>query len=166
MSKITFYDPVIRPITKPDNPSVAAIIRQVMTEYETVGPGYSINDPEVDHMFEAYDPANSAFFVVEVNGQVQGCGGIGPLVGAPPSVCELKKMYFLPGLRGRGLGKQLLNRCLNAARALGYWQCYLETVVRMQEANRLYQKMGFRLLDQPLGNTGHNACEAYYLLDL
>jgi putative acetyltransferase len=75
-------------------------------------------------------------------------------------------MYFLPNLRGIGMGKKLLQHCLDGARTMGYTQMYLETVERMSAANRLYQKFGFQLLDGPLGSTGHNGCDRHYLLDL
>jgi putative acetyltransferase len=45
---------VLRTIRPGDNPQVAGIIRSVMTEFGAVGPGFSIMDPEVDHMYEAY----------------------------------------------------------------------------------------------------------------
>ena len=95
-----------------------------------------------------------------------GGGGIAPLEGGKPEVCELKKMYFLPDLRGLGLGKKLLLQCLDAARQLNYQQCYLETVERMHTANLLYQKMGFKKLESAMGCTGHSGCDAWYVLDL
>ena len=64
----------IRPIEKKDNAVIADIIRLVMTEFKAVGCGYSINDSEVDDMYTAYAPERSAFYVVELNGQVLGCG--------------------------------------------------------------------------------------------
>ena len=44
----------IRPITRRDDPAMAAVVRQVMTEYGATGPGYSNHDPEVDEMSRAY----------------------------------------------------------------------------------------------------------------
>jgi putative acetyltransferase len=157
---------VIRKIKAEDNPQVAGIIRKVMTEFGAVGEGYSIQDPEVDQMYETYNQPGAAFFVVEKNGKIYGCGGIGPLVGGQADTCELKKMYFLPELRGMGWGKRMIHEALSAARSLGYQRCYLETVERMWQANALYQKMGFKKLDQPMGNTGHSSCEAYYAISL
>lgn len=156
----------LRPIQAGDNEKVARIIRQVMTEFGTVGEGYSIMDPEVDEMFDAYNNPRSAFFVIERQGEVLGCGGISPLVGGDEQTCELKKMYFLPELRGMGWGKRLAIRCLDKARELGYRRCYLETVERMWQANKLYRCLGFQRLDSPLGSTGHSGCEAYYALRL
>ena len=117
-------------------------------------------------MYENYSTPRATLFVIEQSGVIYGCGGVGPLLGGDDHICELKKMYFLPSLRGMGWGKRLVNESLAAAKAMDYTHCYLETVERMWQANALYQKMGFKRLDQPLGNTGHSACEVQYLLEL
>lgn len=152
----------IRPIQPGDNPAVAAIIRQVMTEFSCVGEGYSILDPEVDKMYEAYHNERSVFYVVVKDGEPVGCGGIAPLAGGDPEVCELRKMYYLPALRGQGLGTRLLRGCMNEARRLGFKYMYLETVDRMSAANHLYQKAGFIRLEKPMGATGHDSCDRFY----
>jgi putative acetyltransferase len=133
-----------------------------MTAYDCVGDGFSITDPEVDDMYTAYDTPRSCFYVIEEAGTVLGVGGIGPLIGADTDVCELKKMYFLPELRGRGFGDELMQRCIQTAIDLGYMTCYLETVDRMTAANGLYQKHGFKLISDPMGATGHGGCDRYY----
>jgi len=152
-----------RPIHPDDNATVAHIIRTVMTEFGCVGEGYSINDPEVDDMAGAYAKTGSVFLVLEIEGEIVGCGGIAPLAGGDATTCELRKMYFLPEARGKGLGRKLLDLCLTKARQLGYEKCYLETVARMDKANRLYQQAGFQVLDTPLGDTGHCSCDAHYV---
>ncbi len=159
-------DYLIREIQPQDNLAVATLIRTVMTEYGATGEGYSIHDPEVDAMFEAYDHDRAAFFVVEKNGKVLGCAGIAPLTGGAEDICELKKMYFYPELRGQGFGRQIIERCLSAARSIGYGLCYLETIESMTEANRLYQRTGFKKLAGKMGNTGHSACNTCYALTL
>ena len=159
-------DPLIRPIRPADDVAMGAIIREVMTSFGAYGPGYSINDPEVDAMSAHYPEPRAAFFVVEEDGRVLGGGGIGPLAGANADVCELRKMYFLPALRGRGIGGRVLRLCLDAARERGYRRCYLETLGGMDAAMRLYTKAGFKQLCGPLGATGHSGCNRYYLLEL
>ena len=148
----------IRPIEKKDNAVIADIIRLVMTEFKAVGCGYSINDSEVDDMYTAYAPERSAFYVVELNGQVLGCGGFGLLTGAAEETCELRKMYFKSELRGLGVGTKLLNLCLEEAKRAGFRHCYLETMDTMEQAQGLYGKHGFEYLDKPMGNTGHSSC--------
>ncbi len=156
---------ILRQIQPADNQQVAKIIRTVMTEFGCVGEGYSILDPEVDNMFEAYKHPRATFFIVARigSGEVLGCGGIGPLVGGDEDVCELKKMYFFPELRGHGLGQKMVATCLEKAKELGYRRCYLETVDRMVQANRLYQKMGFEKICNPMGATGHCGCDTWYM---
>jgi putative acetyltransferase len=151
----------IRPIRKADNPKVARIIRDVMTEFGAVGQGYSINDPEVDDMYSAYPKLNSVFFVITRGKEVLGCGGIGPLSGAKNDVCELRKMYLLPDLRGTGMGSRLLKLCLEEAKGLSFKTCYLETLEHMAHARHLYRKYGFEPLDKPMGATGHSACNSW-----
>ena len=157
----------IRTIRKTDNNSVAAVIRTVMTSFGAVGEGFSIEDPEVDQMFEYYQGPRSIMYVVEgEEGNIFGCGGFAPLKGGDSDTCELRKMYFLPELRGKGLGRKMLAMSLNAAKEAGFKKCYLETLEHMKAAGRLYEKAGFLSLSCPLGNTGHSACDSFYLKEL
>jgi putative acetyltransferase len=159
-------DFILRRIRPSDNEQVASIIRTVMTEFGAVGEGFSIMDPEVDHMYEAYQTPGHAMYVVEKDARLLGCGGFGPLLGGEARICELKKMYFLPELRGNGMGRKLVSLVLEEARLAGYTQCYLETLCSMRAANALYQKMGFIPLQGALGATGHGGCDAWYLREL
>ncbi len=156
----------IRPIETRDDPAMASIIRTVMPEFGACGAGFAINDPEVDWMSRAYAQPRCAYFVVERDGKVQGGGGVAPLEGGDPGTCELRKMYFLPSLRGLGAGAAMMARCLAAARELGFERCYLETLSGMDAAMRLYERSGFRRIDGSMGNTGHGGCNTFYLLDL
>lgn len=156
----------IRPITAADDAAVAAVIRAVMPEFGASGPGFAINDPEVDQMSAAYAGPRCAYFVVERDGEVLGGGGIAPLDGGAADTCELRKMYFLPALRGLGAGRALMATCLEAARAAGFQRCYLETLTGMDTAQRLYERSGFARIPGPLGATGHFGCNRFYLREL
>jgi len=156
----------IRPIKATDDPRMAQIIRTVMPEFGAVGSGFAINDPEVDWMARAYSEPRCSYFVVEHEGEVKGGGGVAPLVDGDKDVCELRKMYFLPALRGMGAGAALMQRCLEAARGHGFKRCYLETLGGMDAAMRLYERSGFARVPAPMGATGHGGCNAFYLLDL
>ncbi|MGL6006231.1 GNAT family N-acetyltransferase, partial [Aeromonas sobria] len=78
----------------------------------------------------------------------------------------LQKMYFMPALRGLGLGKRLVLQAIDEARALGYQRCYLETTEVLREATSLYESLGFTHLPGPLGCTGHGDCEICMVLTL
>ncbi|MCB0721001.1 MAG: bifunctional helix-turn-helix transcriptional regulator/GNAT family N-acetyltransferase [Ignavibacteriae bacterium] len=155
----------VRPIRKSDNKFMEKIIIDVMTEFGAVGEGYSIKDAEVANMFDAYNNDKSAYFVITRGKEVLGGAGVGILPEAE-DVCELKKMYFVPEIRGIGLGEKLLNLCLDAARKIGYKRCYLETLERMPQARGLYMKYGFDPINGPVGCTGHYSCDNYYIRDL
>lgn len=156
----------IRLIEERDNEQVAKLLRQVMAEFGVTGCNQPFADDELDTMYQAYPAPRAVFFVVEQDGRVTGCGGIGPLEGAGPDVCELRKMYFLPELRGSGAGKRLITAILRAARQAGYRQCYLETMAGMQAARGLYRRMGFREIQRPLGDTGHGGCNRWMIKSL
>ena len=167
MTGATRTSPInIRPIEAGDDAAMAAIIRAVMPEFGAGGEGFAISDPEVDWMHRAYGASRHAYFVLERDGVVIGGGGVAPLTGAENDVCELRKMYFLPQARGLGAGRAMMARCLDAARALGYRRCYLETLRGMDAAMKLYERTGFQPLDAPMGDTGHGGCDRFYLLPL
>ena len=156
----------IRPIEARDDAAMASIIRTVMPEFGATGSGFAISDPEVDWMHRAYAQPRCAYFVVERDGRVVGGAGVAPLEGGDPSVCELRKMYFLPEARGIGAGAAMMTRCLAAARQIGFRQCYLETLTGMDSAMKLYERSGFRRISCSMGQTGHGGCNTFYLLDL
>jgi len=156
----------IRPIHREDDAAVAGIIRTVMPEFGACGEGFAINDPEVDWMHRAYSAPRSAYFVVEVDGVVKGGGGIAPLVGGDEDVCELRKMYFLPEIRGIGAGAALMEKCLDAARLHGFQRIYLETLGGMDAAMKLYERTGFTRIPDLMGATGHSGCDSFYVLNL
>jgi putative acetyltransferase len=153
----------IRAISAADNIAIRDIIQTVMPEFGASGKGFALHDAEVLGMFEAYQQAGCAYFVVEFDGKVCGGGGVAPL---QAQICELRKMYFLPELRGLGAGFALMQVCLDKAKLLGYQQIYLETLSGMDQAMRLYERTDFAQISAPMGNTGHFGCNKFYLRDL
>lgn len=157
---------MVRTLERKDNPVVRNIIRTVMPEFGASGQGFAIHDAEVEDMHSAYTMDGCAYFVYEEDGKILGGGGVGPLKGGNADTCELKKMYFLPEGRGRGMGQQVLAECLRAAKALGYKTCYLETFNTMHQAMKLYERTGFKKIQGPCGSTGHFACDVFYQREL
>lgn len=161
-------DYLIRPIQKKDNVELMMIIKKVLIEYGADRPGFAFVDPELENMHKAYSRKAWSYFVVEriSDKKILGGAGIGPLLGAEKSICELKKMYLSIDARGLRLGYSLLQKVLARAKEYGYKQCYLETLHSMEKANTLYNKFEFTLLDKPLGDTGHFGCDAWYIKKL
>jgi len=158
----------VRPIEPRDDAAVRHIIETVMPQFGAGGAGFAIHDAEVKAMFNAYQIPRACYFVVEQNGIVTGGAGIAALAGAgvASGVCELRKMYFLPELRGMGAGSALMQTCLDAARRYNFSEVYLETLTGMDAAVKLYERTGFKRLDAPMGATGHFGCNRFYCLVL
>ncbi|PHM74974.1 GNAT family N-acetyltransferase [Xenorhabdus kozodoii] len=160
MATKTTHNYVIRPITQQDNAGIAAVIRQVSAEHGlTADKGFAVADPILDTLYEVYSQPRSAYWVVEMDGEVVGGGGVAPLVGGDGDTCELQKMYLSSVLRGKGIAKQIVKQSLKFGTEQGFKCCYLETTKELKAAIALYEKLGFSYLDKPLGNTGHSDCE-------
>jgi putative acetyltransferase len=104
--------------------------------------------------------------VVENNGKIIGSAGVAPLENEAETICELQKMYFLPEARGLGIGSQMMEKCLQAAKNFGFEKCHLETMPFMHDAQKLYKKVGFEYICLPMGSTGHISCPVWMLKDL
>lgn len=156
----------IRKIQEKDNGAVGNLVQTVLMEMGAPKIGTAYSDPFLFHLFEEYSKPNSIYFVVENNGKIVGGCGIGPVEVGSLAICELQKMYFLPETRGLGLGKKLINICLEQAVTFGYKSCYIETMTYMIAAQKLYKSVGFENLDAPLGNTGHSSCPVWMLKKL
>ena len=156
----------IRNIQPFDNPELAVIVRNTLTEFDANVPGTVFFDPTTDALFELFQTPKSAYFVAEAEGKLLGGGGIYPTEGLPDGTCELVKMYLLSEARGIGLGRTLIERCLETARENGFQQVYLETLPELNLAVKVYEKFGFEYLSAPLGNPKHFGCGLWMLKKL
>ncbi len=64
--------------------------------------------------------------------------------------CEMKRLYVKPKYRGMKLGEQLIQKLIELAIQSGYTEMVLDTLLPLQSAIYLYQKLGFQ------------QCEPYY----
>jgi len=157
---------IIREIQKKDNPTIAAIVRDVLMEMGAPKVGTAYADPYLDTLFEVYAIPKSIYFVIEKDGKIIGGAGVMQLDNSDENICELQKMYLLPEGRGLGLGKSLIDNCIEKATEFGFESCYIETMTYMEDAQKLYKKVGFYNLDKQLGNTGHSSCQVWMLKKL
>jgi putative acetyltransferase len=148
----------IREIQFGDNSQLEALIKTTFLELELPLTGTVYEDVETTQMFESYQDDAAIYVVVEDHGLVKGGAGIKALAGEETSVCELQKMYLAADIRGKGYGKKLMKVCLEAAKSMGYKQCYLETLSELKAAQELYKRYGFEYLNTAIGNTGHSSC--------
>jgi len=110
---------LIRKIKKEDNSQIANVIREVFISDDYPKTGTAFADSQLDFMFEAYDKPKAIYFVVvdtEINsafyGKIIGGAGVSQLDNSNENICELQKMYFLKEARGKGIGQEMILKCL------------------------------------------------------
>ncbi|MFM2306998.1 MAG: hypothetical protein RLZZ367_1667 [Bacteroidota bacterium] len=156
----------VRPIQSADDDAICRVIKSVFEEHGINRPGTAYFDDSLNCMSNAFAVDKAAYFVGLVDDVIVGGAGIYPTAGLPLATCELVKMYLLPQARGLGLGRLLIEKCIEFARLQGYTQMYLETMPELKKAVSIYEKLGFSSLTSPMGNTGHYSCSIYMLKHL
>lgn len=102
-------------------------------------------DEELLHLDEKYGPPGGCLYLLRVDGENAGCGGMRAL---DEGRCEFKRMYIRPAFRGRGLGRMMARRIIADARAAGYKEMLLDTLPFLQAAQGLYRTLGFRVIER------------------
>ena len=156
----------IRLIDKNDNEALAVIIRSALKEFGANKPGTVYFDDTTDKLFELFQQPKAAYHIVTVNNEVVGGGGIFYTEGLDADTCELVKLYLSPAGRGLGLGKILMNKCLQTAIEFGFKKVYLETMPELTTAVPMYENFGFTYLTGPMGNSGHGGCDIWMIKQL
>ena len=124
-----------------DRLEAAAVVQSVLEEYE-VGWEPERADKEVFDIETHYWQNNGEFWVIEQAGKIVGTGGYHPIQRGEKAV-EIRKVYFLPSIRGKGLGKYLMSQLEQAIAAKGYQQIWVETISRFEAAKHIYESTGY-----------------------
>lgn len=156
----------IRKIQQSDNAALASLVKSVFEEYGAPLVNTVYDDPRTLTMFETFLTPKSEYFVVEDEGVVLGGCGYYPTEGLPSGYAELVKFYFSPKLRGRGMGRKLIQMVIESAKATGYDYLYIESFPEFSFAVGMYEKNGFLHLPSRLGNSGHTATTIHMLKEL
>ena len=101
---------------------------------------------ELRHLEGKYGPPGGKLILAREGGEAVGCIALKQM--DEPGRCELKRLYVRPAFRGRGLGRELTDRIIAAARELGYREMLLDTLPFLQSAQRIYRAAGFREIEK------------------
>jgi len=103
--------------------------------------GFQDFDEELETIADVYGAPGGRFLLGQEAGEAVGCVGVRPFDG---DVCEMKRLWVIPGQRRTGLGRRLVEAIVGESRDLGYRCMRLDTVKEMTAANTLYASVGFR----------------------
>jgi putative acetyltransferase len=134
-------------LTTPSQPHELDLVRDIFREYAQ-GLGVDLCfqqfDQELAGLPGDYAPPRGALLLAYVDGAVAGCVALRPLDAVDyANAAEMKRLYVRKAFRGFGLGRQLAERALDAARAAGYDCVLLDTLDAMEAARALYEELGF-----------------------
>lgn len=95
----------------------------------------------VDHR----DPQRENAWIAEIDGERTGCVFC---VRKDETIAQLRLLLVEPRARGMGIGTRLVEECLRFAQRAGYKQIMLWTNDVLDDARRIYERAGFRLVEE------------------
>ena len=135
---------IFRPATNRDTSKIVDLIKLILAEFSLE---YSTDSTDMDltDIEESYSGNGGIFEVIE--NESKEIIGTSALFRINESTCMLRKMYLDKRYRKLGLGKKIMERILNFARDLNFKEIVLETNTSMIAAIQLYEKYGFKKID-------------------
>ena len=134
----------LRTLTADDSEALEQV-RQFFRNYAAwlgVDLSYQNFEQEMASLPGAYAVPQGRLFFAEINGRPAGCVGVRPL-SESDGVCEMKRLYVDPEMRGQGIGTTLALAAIKAAKEIGYRKLMIDTLPSMRMAVKLYRELGF-----------------------
>jgi GNAT superfamily N-acetyltransferase len=117
-------------------------VRQLFREYETSLPfdlSFQNFEDELKSLPGRYGPPSGRMLLAKHGDAFVGCVALRQI---GDGLCEMKRLFVQPALRGQGIGKTLARAIIEEARRIGYKRMRLDTV--LEPAKGLYRSLGFR----------------------
>lgn len=141
-------EPLQIDLLTPSSPQDIVLARELMREYAAslqVDLCFQGFEEEMAALPGEYAEPGGALLLALVDGQIAGCCALRPLANVDyPNAAEMKRLYVRKAFRGFGLGRQLVDAILDAARRAGYASVLLDTLSDMEAARALYLDLGFQ----------------------
>jgi GNAT superfamily N-acetyltransferase len=133
-------DLVVREATEPAAVDAVRDLVLAHVQERATTPGIEYMKADAEGLPGPYVAPRGAIWLAQAGDDPVGCVALRPL---SADVGEVKRMYVAPAWRGRGVGRALLERLIEHARALGYERLRLGTLADMTRAQKLYHSLGF-----------------------
>jgi putative acetyltransferase len=134
-SDISFRD-----IRDDDRDAILSLLEAVYSEYE--GCLLELSEvPELMAPATSFEKMNGRFWAAELGGAFVGMVAMAP--SHEPDLVELKKLYLSKAIRGRGVGRRLIELVEAETRSRGMKRIHLWTDTRFETAHRVYERCGY-----------------------
>ena len=144
----------IRQARAADSTAAAAVVRSVYDEY-----GFTWDEDGYHSDLRDVESAYAAFFVAERDGRIVGTAGLS-------EHGSLERLYVLPDARGAGAGSALLAAVADEARRRGHARLEFWSDKRFEDAHRLYQREGARIVGERVHDDPDSSHEWGLVLEL
>ncbi len=101
-------------------------------------------ETELSSLPGKYSMPGGRLLLALYNNQPAGCVALRKI---DTGSCEMKRMYVYPEFQGKGIGYALAKAIIDEAKEIGYSYMKLDTSCRQIEAQKLYQRLGFKNID-------------------
>ncbi len=127
---------LVRRARSTDSAAAAAVVKAVFDEF-----GFTWDEFGYHADLRDVEAAYPVFFVAELEGRIVGTAGFS-------TRGSLERLYVLRAARGTGVGSALLAAVVEAARQAGQSQLEIWSDKRFEDAHRLYQRLGARVVGE------------------
>lgn len=139
--------PTIRALGQPGDIEFEALVARIVADYA-----------------DTHDVRREAAWVAELDGARVGCV---LCVREDDETAKLRILLVDPVARGHGLGRRLVETCVDFASGAGYRRVTLWTNDTLTAARRIYQAAGFVLAEEQRHHSfGHDLVGQSWVLDL
>ena len=128
----------------PDKSTDYDIVRQLFREYAAsleFDLDFQDFGEEMNCLPGDYAPPDGRLLLAIINTVPVGCVALRRI---DDRICEMKRLYTIPSIRGNGVGRFLVTAVIQVARNIGYEKMRLDTVPSMKSARHIYASVGFR----------------------
>lgn len=169
MHIITMYEELSIRGGSPDD---IDIIGRLAREIWPVAYGNLLSEEQLSYMLDLfYSPASlvkqmqtdgHSFIIAELNNVAVGFAAYSP-IGAP-NIYKLHKLYVLPGLQGKGVGKVLVTHIINKLSESNATALRLN-VNRHNTARHFYNRLGFEIVHEEVNDIGNGFVMDDYVME-
>jgi len=118
----------------------------------------------LSEFLQRYDKDRDGIWIATLNGHIEGSVVIDG-IHAENDGAHLRWFIISDALRGKGVGRKLIDRAIEFCKSKGYKTIYLWTFEGLDAARHLYEDVGFKLIKQQSGvQWGATVNEQYFEL--